>query len=222
MQEIRRRQLIEATIDTIEAHGFADATIARISQRAGLSAGIIGHYFGGKHALLAATMRSLLDDLRRDMVSRLHRADGPVERIEAILAASFGREQFTPRVSTVWLAFYGQAPHAPELGRLHRFYARRLRSNLRHAFRALVPRHHADRAAEGMASMIDGTWVRAALADGPSDIDQAHACAHDYLLMLLERHGAGQGTRGAQPEPAETEGLAPASGIHSSSARSCP
>lgn len=189
MQEIRRKQLIEATIDTIEAYGFAETTIARISQRAGLSAGIIAHYFGGKNALLAATMRSLLDDLQVAVVGRLRRAASPVQRIEAILDASFAPEQFTPRVSTVWLAFYGQARHSPELARLHRVYARRLRSNLRHAFRQFVPASESADAAEGTASMIDGIWVRSALAGEHPEMGRARRLASGYLEMLKVRYG---------------------------------
>lgn len=195
MQDIRRRQLIEATIDTIEEYGFAETTIARISKRAGLSGGIISHYFGGKNALLAATMRSLLDDLQAEMVARLRRAASPVQRIEAVIGASFADEQFTPRVSMVWLAFYGQIPHSPELARLHRVYARRLRSNLRHAFRKLMPPEASDDAAEGMSCMIDGIWVRAALTRGVPDLERAHRLSLDYLYMLLRDQDALPDTR---------------------------
>ena len=187
MQPVRRRQLIDATIRTIEAYGFADTTIARISRAAGLSAGIIGHYFGGKNALLAATMRSLLSELQHASIARLRRAGTPSERIEAILSASFAREQFTAPVCAAWLAFYGQVPYAPELARLHRIYVRRLHSNLRHAFRQQLPPDDAERAADGMSSMIDGIYVRAALNREALDLDQAWAIAHGYLEMLLGR-----------------------------------
>lgn len=194
MQQVRRRQLIDATVRTIEAHGFAETTIARISRRAGLSSGIIGHYFGGKNALLAATMRALLTELQQETITRLRRARSPVARVEAILGANFAEEQFTPRVCAAWLSFYAQVPHAPELTRLHRIYVARLRSNLRHAFRQLLPPAAAEAAAEGMACMIDGIWVRAALARERPDIRRAHALADDYLRMLLRCHGqAGAG-----------------------------
>ncbi len=193
MQPVRRRQLIAATIRTIEVHGFAETTIARISRTAGLSSGIIGHYFGGKNTLLAATMRSLLRELQHASIARLRRAGTPNERIEAILSASFAREQFTRSVCAAWLAFYGQVPYAPELARLHRIYVRRLHSNLLHAFRQQLPPGEAERAAEGMSSMIDGIYVRAALHREALDLDQAWAIAHGYLDRLLAR-------------PVETEG----------------
>lgn len=188
MRPLRRRQLIDATIRTIESHGLAETTIARISQAAGLSSGIIGHYFGGKNALLAATMRTLLTELRRSTTTRLREASTAVERIEAILGANIGPEQFTPRVVSVWLAFYAQVPYEPELARLHRVYVRRLRSNLRHAFKALLPAASAAEAAEGMGALIDGIWVRAALAREAPDIERAHALADGYLRMTLGHH----------------------------------
>ena len=49
-----------------------------------------------------------------------------------------------------------------------------------------------ERAAEGMSSMIDGIWVRAALTQEAPDLRQAHAIADDYLRMTLQYHGAGR------------------------------
>src|SRR5918993_975251 len=55
MEPIRRQQLIEATITSISRYGYADATISRISKEAGVSTGIVHHYFGSKDDLLEAT-----------------------------------------------------------------------------------------------------------------------------------------------------------------------
>src|SRR5690625_6795075 len=56
MQPIRRQQLIQATMAAIDEVGLADATVLRIARHAGVSAGIISHYFGGKDGLLEATI----------------------------------------------------------------------------------------------------------------------------------------------------------------------
>jgi TetR/AcrR family transcriptional repressor of bet genes len=185
MQEIRREQLIDATIGTIERYGFAETTIARISRAAGLSSGIISHYFGGKNALLEATMRSLLRELRAATVSRLRRCASAEERIAAIVAANFAPEQFTARVCAAWLAFYAQVPWSPQLARLHRVYVRRLRSNLLHAYRQCLDDEAAAHAAEGMSALIDGIYVRAALLGDPLEMQRSHALAHDYMTMTL-------------------------------------
>jgi TetR/AcrR family transcriptional repressor of bet genes len=65
MQPIRRRQLIDATLDAINEVGMHDATIAQIARRAGVSTGIISHYFKDKNGLLEATMRDITGQLRR-------------------------------------------------------------------------------------------------------------------------------------------------------------
>ena len=63
MREIRRAQLIDATLLTIDQTGLAGATLASVAQRASISTGIVSHYFGDKDGLLEATMRHVLRDL---------------------------------------------------------------------------------------------------------------------------------------------------------------
>ncbi len=184
MEPIRRQQLIEATIASISEHGFADATVARISKAAGVSAGIIHHYFGGKNELFEATMRSLLRELHVEVARRMAGAPGPRARIEAIVDGNFSERQFEPTAVTAWLAFWAQVPHVPALARLQAVNARRLQSNLRHSLRTLLPADAAEEAAFGMAALIDGLWLRAALTGTP-DIERARATARGYLARLL-------------------------------------
>nr|WP_245593360.1 transcriptional regulator BetI [Azospirillum halopraeferens] len=191
MQPIRRRQLIEATIDAIHAYGYDDTTVAKIAALAGLSPGIISHYFGSKGELLEATMRSLLTELRRTTVSQLAAADAPLDRIAAIVAANFHETQCTPPVVASWLAFWAQVPHAPDLARLQRIYRSRLRSNLRRELRRLgLDREAAADVAELLASLIDGIWVRAALAGGGLDTVRARRRVMDTLRLHLAAAGA--------------------------------
>ncbi|MFS2008765.1 transcriptional regulator BetI [Azospirillum sp. CT11-132] len=180
MEPIRRRQLIDATISSMGKHGLADTTVQTISRGAGVSPGIIHHYFGGKDELLAATMRSMLQQLRDDATKRLAAADSPRARLEAIVDCNFAPDQFEPRVVAAWLGFWAQAPHNPALSRLQRINARRLHSNLLHALRPLLPPERAERVAVGLAAMIDGLWLRFALT-GAIDGSAARAVALGYL-----------------------------------------
>jgi len=54
MQPIRRQQLIEATLTAIDQVGMGDASIALIARLAGVSNGIISHYFQDKNGLISA------------------------------------------------------------------------------------------------------------------------------------------------------------------------
>ncbi|MEK0084791.1 transcriptional regulator BetI [Benzoatithermus flavus] len=185
MEPIRKRQLIEATIASIHAYGFADTTIATISREAGVSPGIIHHYFGGKGALLAATMQALLIEWRSYVVAALRAADGPKARIEAIIDASFAERQFQPQVIVTWLAFWGQAPHDAMLMRLQRLYANRLKSNLRYDLRRLVAPSRVDGATLGLAALIDGLWLSCALGHPGLGAEAARKLAKDYLHRQL-------------------------------------
>jgi TetR/AcrR family transcriptional repressor of bet genes len=189
MEPVRRDALIRATIVEVGKTGSLDVTVGQIARRAGVSAALAHHYFGSKERIILAAMRRILDDFGVSVRERLRAADGPRERLEAIIEASFGAEQFAPAVVTAWLNFYVQAQRSPEARRLLSIYARRLDSNLVHALRPLVGRPAAGRIAEGLASMIDGFYIRAALQDGP-DRETAAALTHDYLALALAREGA--------------------------------
>src|SRR5690242_5465857 len=130
MEPVRRRQLIDATIASIGRYGLADTTVQRISREAGVSSGIIHHYFGGKSELLEATMRRLLQRLGEDVVAALAAARSAEDRVIAVIDSNFASGQFEAGVVAAWLAFWAEAPHVPALRRLQRLYVRRLHSNL--------------------------------------------------------------------------------------------
>jgi len=185
MQPVRRRQLIDATIETIHRHGFADTTIARISKAAGMSSGIISHYFGGKNALLEATMRFLMQELRSDYLARLPKAKTPMDRLEAIIDTNFNREQFTPQVTVAWLSFWAQVPFSEDLSRINNIYFQRLASNLRHELRQLTTDQRAEEISAAIAAMIDGIWVRTGLSLGRSDVSAARKMVLGTLRLYL-------------------------------------
>lgn len=185
MQPVRRRQLIDATIETIHRHGFADTTIARISKAAGMSSGIISHYFGGKNALLEATMRFLMQELRSDYLARLPKAKTPMDRLEAIIDTNFNREQFTPQVTVAWLSFWAQVPFSEDLSRINNIYFQRLASNLRHELRQLTTDQRAEEISAVIAAMIDGIWVRTGLSLGRSDVSAARKMVLSTLRLYL-------------------------------------
>lgn len=188
MEPIRRRQLIQATMEAIDEAGLADATVARIARRAGVSAGIISHYFGGKDGLLEATMRKILNDLRQAVACRRAKADDtPQAHVRAIIDGNFDRSQVSQSVMKTWLAFWASSMHRENLQRLQYVNDRRLYSNLCYQFRRCLTREEARDAARGLAALIDGLWLRGALAPEGLDVERARRLAYDYLDELLTR-----------------------------------
>ena len=52
IEAARRAQIIECAIDAIAELGFAQASLAQIAKRAGISTGVISYYFAGKDDLI--------------------------------------------------------------------------------------------------------------------------------------------------------------------------
>jgi betaine-aldehyde dehydrogenase len=175
-EDVRRSQLIAATIDTMAEVGFAATTLALIGQQAGISPGLVAHYFRDKDGLLEATLRSLAARLTRATAVNLAAATTPLGRIKAVIDSYLAVEQFDRRTSTVWLAFWGEALHSPRLKRIESAYQRRMLSNLRHGLKPLVGPRAAVPLAISIAAMIDGLWLRATLSGG-SEIDSIAARA---------------------------------------------
>ncbi len=120
MQPIRRRQLIDATLEAINEVGMHDATIAQIARRAGVSTGIISHYFKDKNGLLEATMRDITGQLRDAVLSRLRALPNASaeQRLQAIVGGNFDETQTSSAAMKAWLAFWASSMHQPMLYRL--------------------------------------------------------------------------------------------------------
>ena len=206
MQPIRRRQLIDATLDAINEVGMHDATIAQIARRAGVSTGIISHYFKDKNGLLEATMRDITSQLRDAVLNRLHALpdgsasqlrdavlnrlhalpDGSAsQRLQAIVGGNFDETQISSAAMKAWLAFWASSMHQPMLYRLQQVSSRRLLSNLVYEFRRELPREQAQEAGYGLAALIDGLWLRAALSGKPLDKTLAQSLTSHFIRQHL-------------------------------------
>nr|WP_298372361.1 transcriptional regulator BetI [uncultured Halomonas sp.] len=187
MEPIRRHQLVQATLQAIDEAGLANTTIARIANRANVSTGIISHYFGGKEGLLEATMRQVLGELGKGIAQRRSRAERtPRGQIRAIIDGNFDGHQVSQSVMKTWLAFWASSMHRGNLQRLQRVNDRRLYSNLCFQFRRCLLRQDARDAARGLAALIDGLWLRGALASETLDVERARRIAYDYLDGQLQ------------------------------------
>jgi betaine-aldehyde dehydrogenase len=164
-EEARRIQLVEVTIDSLAEVGFVGTTLAEIARRAGVSPGLVAHYFGDKDGLLEATFRRLARIIAVRMRSVLALAHTPRERVQAVIDANLAPEEFDKRTGTAWLAFWGQVLHVRGLKRVQTAYQKRMLSNLRSDLRQIIPGEEARSLAAMIAAMIDGVWLRAALSE---------------------------------------------------------
>ncbi len=187
MPDIRKPQLVNATMAVIERVGLHSASISLISKEAGVSTGIINHYFGGKHGLLEETMREILRRLSMSVttsLSKIPRNDHQA-RINAIIMSNFDGYQAENKVAKTWLAFWSYAMHDAQLGRLQRVNEKRLLSHLKIELKGLLPPSQAELVAHGIASLIDGIWLRGTLNPKGIDANNARIIINDYLEKQL-------------------------------------
>lgn len=189
MPIMRRKALISATIAEIGEAGTLDVTVSQIAKRAGMSSALAHHYFGSKDKIFLAAIRHVLETFRLSVSQRLKNASGPEARIDAIIDASFEESQFEREIVAAWLAFYVRALQSKETRRLLQVYARRLHSNLVFNLRQLVDEATAQIVAQGLASLIDGFYIRHALQDEVPDRGATRDMVRDYLDLWLERKG---------------------------------
>jgi len=174
VRDTRRQQLIDATMASIAELGMQNTTIVSISKRAGMSSGIISHYFGGKQGLIEAALRYLLDQLGREFRERIVRTDGSaLQRLDCIVESNFSEFQRSDLAAKTWLSFWARSMHEPGLQRLQQINNARPNSNLRYAFAMALPPPPATAAARQTAAMIDGFWLRSALSVDPEESFEA-------------------------------------------------
>lgn len=68
-EDVRRAQILEATIAVVAESGYEGASLARIAERAQVSKGLVSHHFGDKDRLLEATARTTLVALRETVAA---------------------------------------------------------------------------------------------------------------------------------------------------------
>ncbi|MGA8261117.1 MAG: transcriptional regulator BetI [Arenicellales bacterium] len=109
-KDIRRQQIIEATIAVIGRKGYAGTRLADVAKQAKVSYGVVGFYFNTKDELLLATLQYLADEYTRVWKEAVARAgESPADRLRAIIDADFSRKIASEKKIAVWYAFWSEA-----------------------------------------------------------------------------------------------------------------
>jgi len=205
IKELRRTQLIEATMDVIAKRGFAGITLAEVADAAGLSAGIVNFYFKTKEELLVETLRHMAQQYQAHWTTALGRAaSDPAARLAAMVDADFDPQIASRKGVTVWYAFWGEARWRPEYLRVCAALSDAFFDQTRELCRAIIESGgyaelDADAVARGLNAMIDGLWLD--LLVNPKGLDRAEAkrTCYAFLARLFPAEFA---ARAAAPAPA--------------------
>lgn len=110
METIRRRQVIDAVLRILGEHGWRDLTIREVADVAGVSSGIIAHYFGKKREM---TIDAIAEAHRRyeQQLAEIEQAHAhPLERLVAFIDVLAGFGSRDQPGWAFWLAIWGRVP----------------------------------------------------------------------------------------------------------------
>ncbi|WP_053383581.1 TetR/AcrR family transcriptional regulator [Leucobacter celer] len=133
--EERRRTILAAASECIALQGYDGVRLRDVSKRAGVSVGLIQHYFETRDELLAQAIRHLSEELLAGFSQSEAGPLGAWERIEALVDRLCSVSDLQEH-SFMWIAFGSAAAGHPELRpHLERVY-RLWEAYVRHAVEA--------------------------------------------------------------------------------------
>jgi betaine-aldehyde dehydrogenase len=196
--EDRRIQLLQAAMATLAETGIGEFTLAEVARRADVSAALVVHYFGDRDTLLEATFRQLVERATTLPKQALSATTDPAARLRQFVQAHLSPVESTSEAWRAWLSLWGTALYNPALARLQRVHQERMTTNLRHELRELVAASEVERIADTIAALIDGFWLRCALASAWKTDNEI---PEQWIFQVIDRELAEWGP-GREQQPA--------------------
>lgn len=179
--DARRGALIEATAACLAERGLAGTNVRAICARAGVSPGLLRHYFGGIDDLVAATYRATSERMDALFAAAVEAADpNPRARLNAYLTASFRPPVTDPELLGAWTAFWALARSDARMAAIHADSYAGYRARLGDLLVACgVAAGEAGRLAVLLTAMVDGLWLELSL--------DAESFGADAAVAMVER-----------------------------------
>lgn len=191
----RRRQLIEATIDTLATRGYAETTLADVASSAGLSRGIVNFHFESKDKLLVATLQHMAEEYAAHWRAALDKAgDDPARQLLALVRADFDPAICNRRKLAAWCAFWGEARSRPTYlalcGSRDEAYQALLEQLCKQLTQAGGYSHDPKSVAVALDALLEGLWLRLMMTNTKISRETACQSAIAFLSASFPDHFA--------------------------------
>lgn len=183
---------MDATLRCLATRGAEKTSIRTISREAGVSVGLINHYYEGKETLIADVYGQLADDLLAALREEVARTRGGArDRISAFIRASFSSATLDQGLLRVWLSFWSMSQQSSTIAAVHdrtyRAYLGTLESLLGELASELPHRPLDVRlAAIALSGVLDGLWLEWCLNPRTFRPDEGIRMCESCLDGLLE------------------------------------
>lgn len=190
--EVRRRLLIAAATRCLEKGGIKAFSVERIRREAGVSRGLINHYFDGLGDLLAAVYREVLNEtmtLHIEQVDAMPKTAAATDRLRALVEACFLPNTFDRYTILVWLALWGEIVNNPKLRAIHRDHYTTYRLHLAREIADVAEGRNlildAGALAGSYIALLDGLWLEWCQDEELMSPTEAQAACWDLLETKL-------------------------------------
>ncbi|MBO9425469.1 TetR family transcriptional regulator C-terminal domain-containing protein [Labrenzia sp. R4_1] len=117
----RRQDLITATLDCISELGLQGATVREVATRAGVTPGLIRHYFSSKDQMLQAAYREVMTGMTSKVADAADKGHSSARaRLHDFIVANLTPPVADGRALSLWAAFISHVRVDPDFAEIHR------------------------------------------------------------------------------------------------------
>ena len=190
--EVRRQDLLKVTIECLARLGPRGTTGREICRQAGVSHGLLRHYFTNPENLLLETYQQVCDDFiaRFEQEMAAPHPD-PWEALDSFFAVLFSEEWASAEMLGAWMAFWTLVRSNADFARTSEAFNRRLRELLRTAVSRLPAAERLPDAevAAILSAVMDGLWLDYCLSPDRLPREDALALCSKTLRQLVPQPG---------------------------------
>lgn len=131
MEEIRKEQIINATKDRIVKKGLANLSLKDIAKEAGVSTGVIYHYFENKEDILLQVLREAFKKSHLKVMETVESAPSPSEKLTRHLEQISASARDNPEFYLILMDYLGVANHDENIRKIIGKFFRNLTSYIK-------------------------------------------------------------------------------------------
>lgn len=185
--DARRADLIAATARVLAREGTGGASVRAIAVEAGVSPGLVGHYFAGIDALIAATYAHVEHTVSEALDAAVAAAGAdPRARLDAFVTASFSPPIASGELLATWTAFWSLVRSREDIARQHDEQYAAFRARLEALLAECgLPAARLRHSAIAITALVDGLWLELCLSPQAFSANEADAIARSVLDALI-------------------------------------
>lgn len=184
--ELRREHLVQATLRCLAENGHAGVSVRKIAAAAGVSIGLINHYYPSIDQLISHAYETLSGGIAATLLEASDAGMGPRDSLSRFIRESFSPTVLDPGLLGVWVVFWSLVPHSDDM--------RAVQQRTYGQYRQVLERHLAGLAAEkgvpsldiraaatALNALMDGLWLNWCLNPDDFSAEQGIAMCEAWV-----------------------------------------